>query len=94
MQKTVIIKNQPHGGAINAPVTRKSDQFDASFFEFWLKFDDFGQLGGANGREIGGMREENRPRTANQLWNEIGPCVVSALKSGNSAPKQASRQSL
>ena len=23
----------------------------------------------------------------NQLWNEIGPCVVSALKSGNSVPK-------
>jgi hypothetical protein len=49
-----------------------------------LRFDPghVAEFGGADGREILGVREQDGPAVADPFVKSIGPCVVSAVKSG------------
>ena len=52
--------------AVNG-VGRQADQLDSSSREFWLKFCECAELGGADRREIFWVGEQDYPFVANEL---------------------------
>lgn len=48
-------------------ITYQADHLDAALLEFILHLGKCAQLGGADGREVGGVREQNGPTITNEL---------------------------
>ncbi len=53
-------------------VDAETDHFDTALFEVWLAAGHITQLGGANGREVLGMGEQNRPTITNPFVKTDG----------------------
>ena len=70
-------------------VHAQADHLHVPPLELGLERRDGAQLGGADRREVLGMREQDRPSSSpSTRGTQIGPWVVSAVKSGASSPSR------
>jgi len=67
-------------------IDAEPDDLGVPLVEFGLETGHVAELGGANGREVLRMREEDRHLSPIHSWKRIFPSVVSAVKSGASSP--------